>query len=85
MYILAFEYIIHSYSDVIKIMLTYFDELLAPVMEILNKSIIKFANLLHLSPDPKWALLNTCGCFHSGTGLINKDFCYSGKCQPYDL
>lgn len=53
MYILAFEYIIHSYSDVIKIMLTYFDELLVPAMEILNNSIIKFANPLHLSPDPK--------------------------------
>ena len=62
MYILAFEYIIHSYSDVIKIMLTYFDELLVLAMEILNKIIIKFANPLHLSPDPNWALLNTCGC-----------------------
>jgi len=52
MYILAFEYIIHSYSDVIKIMLTYFDKLLVLAMEILNKIIIKLANPLHLSPDP---------------------------------
>ena len=62
MYSLAFEYIIHSYSDVIKIMLAYFDELLVPAMDFLNKIIIKFANPLHLSPDPKWTLLNTCGC-----------------------